>query len=69
MRSRSTVDLALRVIMGQNHTTREEALEILRAASQSRNVKLREVAALIIQDLTGHPPVDPPPFNPGPGAR
>jgi hypothetical protein len=46
-----------------------EAFKILRAASQSRNVQLREVAALIIRNLTGHPPADPPPFNRGPRAR
>ena len=40
MLSRSTIDQALGVIMGQNRTTRDEAFEILRAASQSRNVKL-----------------------------
>jgi hypothetical protein len=69
MLSRSTIDQALGVIMGQNRTTRDEAFEILRAASQSRNVKLREVAALIIQNLTGHPPTDPPPFDHGRRAR
>ena len=69
MISRSTIDQALGVIMGQNRTTRDEAFEILRAASQSRNVKLREVAALIIQNLTGHPPAEPPPFDRGHGKR
>ena len=65
MLSRSTIDQALGVIMGQNRTTRDEAFEILRAASQSRNVKLRDVAALIIQNLTGHAAADPPPFDRG----
>jgi hypothetical protein len=69
MLSRSVIDQALGVIMAQNRATRDEAFAILRAASQSRNVKLREVAALIIQNLTGHPPADPPPFDPGHGAR
>jgi hypothetical protein len=69
MLSRSTIDQALGVIMGQNRTTRDEAFEILRAASQSRNVKLRDVAALVIQSLTGHPPTDPPPFDRGHGSR
>lgn len=65
MLSRSTIDQALGVIMGQNRTTRDEAFAILRAASQSRNIKLREVAAMIIQNVTGHAAADPPPFDRG----
>jgi hypothetical protein len=63
MVSRSTIDQALGVIMGQNRTTRQEAFEILRAASQSRNIKLRDIAAAIIENLTGHPAADPPTFD------
>ncbi len=63
MVSRSTIDQALGVIMGQNRTTRQEAFEILRAASQSRNVKLRDIAATVIEHLTGHPAADPPSFE------
>ena len=69
MLSRSVIDQAMGVIMAQNRATPDEAFAILRAASQSRNVKLREAAALIIQNLTGHPPADPPPLDPGHGAR
>ena len=54
MASRSTIDQALGVIMGQNRISRDEAFAILRAASQHRNVKLREVAATLIENLTGH---------------
>jgi hypothetical protein len=68
MLSRSTIDQALGVIMGQSRATRDQAFEVLRAASQSRNLKLREVAALIIQSVTGHPPADPPPFSRGHGS-
>jgi hypothetical protein len=63
MVSRSTIDQALGVIMGQNRTTRQEAFEILRAASQSRNIKLRDIAAAVIENLTGHPAEDPPSFE------
>jgi hypothetical protein len=63
MVSRSTIDQALGVIMGQNRTTRQEAFEILRAASQSRNIKLRDIAAAVIENLTGHPVGDPPSFE------
>lgn len=63
MASRSTIDQALGVIMGQNRITRDEAFAILRAASQHRNVKLREVAATLIENLTGHPAAAPPEFG------
>lgn len=61
--SRSTIDQALGVIMGQNRVPRDEAFAILRAASQHRNVKLREVARSIIENLTGHPAAEPPEFT------
>jgi hypothetical protein len=61
--SRSTIDQALGVIMGQNRISRDEAFAILRAASQHRNVKLREVAAMLIESLTGHQAAEPPPFG------
>jgi len=61
--SRSTIDQALGVLMTQNHCTRDTAFGILRRASQNRNVKLRDVAATIIERFTGHPAADPPPFQ------
>jgi hypothetical protein len=63
MASRSTIDQALGVIMGQNRISRDEAFAILRAASQHRNIKLREVAAALIENLTGHPAAAPPEFG------
>ena len=63
MASRSTIDQALGVIMGQNRISRDEAFAILRTASQHRNVKLREVAALLIENLTGHEAAEPPHFD------
>jgi GAF domain-containing protein len=53
--SRTTIDQALGVVMGQNRCTADEAFQILRAASQNRNVKLRDIAAEIIKAVTGHP--------------
>nr|WP_306416674.1 GAF and ANTAR domain-containing protein [Streptomyces sp. alain-838] len=38
MRSRSVIDQALGIIMGQRHCTADEAFNILRSASQHRNV-------------------------------
>ena len=67
--SRSTIDQALGVLMGQNQCTRDEAFGILRRASQNRNIKVRDVAAAIIYRYTGHHPAPPPPFRskPTPG--
>lgn len=56
MVSRSTIDQAVGVIMGQNRIPQEQAFAILRAASQHQNVKLRDVARTVIENLTGHAP-------------
>jgi AmiR/NasT family two-component response regulator len=53
--SRATIDQALGVIMGQNRCTAEDAFNVLRTASQNRNVKLREIAARIIEAVSGPP--------------
>ena len=62
--TRSTIDQALGVLMAQNRCTRDEAFAIIRRASQNRNVKLRDVAAALIQRFTGHAAEPPPPFQP-----
>ncbi len=62
--NRSTIDQALGVLMAQNRCSRDEAFGILRRASQHRNLKLREVAAAVIERFTGHPAAEPPPFSP-----
>jgi hypothetical protein len=62
--SRSTIDQAIGVLMTQNQCTPDTAFGILRRASQNRNVKLREVAATIIERFTGQPAAHPPPFQP-----
>ena len=59
---RSTIDQALGVLMAQNQCTRDVAFGVLRRASQNRNVKLRDVAAAIIERFTGHAAADPPEF-------
>jgi AmiR/NasT family two-component response regulator len=65
MRSRSVIDQALGVIMGQRRCTADEAFGILRTASQHRNVKLRDLCTELITNLTGRPP-SPPGMDPGP---
>ncbi|MFI1423029.1 ANTAR domain-containing protein [Streptomyces sp. NPDC020731] len=58
MRSRSVIDQALGIIMGQRRCTADEAFRILRSASQHRNVKIRDVCAQLVAGVSGRPPVD-----------
>jgi GAF domain-containing protein len=53
---RAVVDQALGILMCQQRCTATEAFAMLRQASQSRNRKLRDIAADIVQAVTGHPP-------------
>lgn len=55
MRSRTAINLACGVIMGQNRCSQDKAMSILKAASSARNIKLRDVAASVLQSL-GHGP-------------
>ena len=47
LQSRTTIDLAVGIVMGQNHCSQNEAFRILASAASNRNIKLRELA----QDL------------------
>ena len=51
MESRTTIDMAVGVIMAQNGCSQDAAFEVLRNASSARNVKLREVAAAVVARL------------------
>ena len=53
--SRTTIDLAVGIIMGQSRCTQREAFDTLRRASNSRNVKVRVLAAEIVERLNGEP--------------
>ncbi|MFI6642437.1 GAF and ANTAR domain-containing protein [Streptomyces sp. NPDC050504] len=64
LRSRTVIDLALGIIMGQQRCTADRAFQILSRASQNRNTKLRDVAAGIITQVTGQPPPTSPLFAP-----
>jgi AmiR/NasT family two-component response regulator len=48
MKNRTAIDIAVGVIMAQNRCSQEAATTILRKASNSRNIKLRDVAASVI---------------------
>lgn len=52
MKSRTMIDMAVGAIMAQNRCSQDGAIEILRRASNSRNVKLRDVAAAVIASIT-----------------
>lgn len=54
--SRAVIDQAMGVIMAENRCSSEEAFRILRSASQNRNLKLRDIAATLIENITGVAP-------------
>ncbi|ABM06473.1 MULTISPECIES: GAF and ANTAR domain-containing protein [Micrococcaceae] len=57
MQSRTVIDLACGIIMGQNRCTQEEAFQILKKASSTRNQKLREVAESLVTSVAKQAPV------------
>ena len=54
--SRTVIDQAIGVLMGQQRCTAEEAFALLRKHSQNTNRKLRDVAADVITRVSGQPP-------------
>jgi GAF domain-containing protein len=63
MASRSIIDQAIGILMGQQRCTASEAFDLLRQASQHRNRKLREIASDIITNVSGAPPQPPREFR------
>lgn len=53
MESRTIIDMAIGAIMAQNRCSPEEAFAFLKDASNTRNIKLREVAGAVIASITG----------------
>jgi GAF domain-containing protein len=49
--SRSTIDQAMGILMAQQRCTAPTAFDLLRTASQGRNIKLRDVATRIITGI------------------
>lgn len=60
--TRAVIDQALGIVMGQRGCTASDAFAVLREASQHRNRKLHEIAAELIETITGQPPQPPRPF-------
>jgi GAF domain-containing protein len=67
MSSRAVIDQALGVVMAQNRCGPEEAFGILRRASQHRNAKVRDVAAMIVAQVSGAAPHEVHEFRDAPG--
>jgi GAF domain-containing protein len=57
MESRTMIDLATGAIMAQNRCSQEAAMKILKIASSTRNVKLREIAASVVASISEDPRV------------
>lgn len=53
MQNRTVIDVAIGVIMAQSRCSADEAFDVLRRASNNRNVKLHTVAAELVQRI--HP--------------
>lgn len=53
--SRTTIDLAVGIIMAQNRCPQHEAVAILKSASNHRNIKLRELAAELVATVSEGP--------------
>jgi GAF domain-containing protein len=60
--SRAVIDQATGILMAQQRCGRDRAFDILRTASQHRNIKLAELAAEIVTRVGGTPP-EPAHFN------
>jgi GAF domain-containing protein len=61
--SRAVIDQATGIIMAQQRCSAAAAFDVLRRASQNRNIKLRELAAELVRNVGGKPP-EPGPFQP-----
>jgi GAF domain-containing protein len=57
MVSRTAINLACGIVMGQNRCSQNEAMDILINVSSHRNQKLRDVAEEIVKKVSGQEPV------------
>lgn len=51
MSSRTSIDMAVGIIMGQNRCSQEEAFNILREGSSNRNIKVRDLAVSLVEQV------------------
>lgn len=55
MESRTIIDLAAGAIMAENRCSQDKAMTILKNASSSRNLKLRDVASMVLSSINKEP--------------
>jgi GAF domain-containing protein len=60
MASRAVIEQAKGIIMAQNRCDADQAFDILRRASQGRNVKVRDLAQNLVETVSGAPQPTPP---------
>jgi GAF domain-containing protein len=63
--SRTVIDQAIGILMGQERCTADDAFTLLRMRSQSSQRKLRDVAADLVTKVSGQPPQQSRPFESG----
>jgi GAF domain-containing protein len=63
--SRAVIDQALGVIMATQRCPQDKAFALLRSVSQNTNVKIRDLAASIVSNVSGEPPQPTAPFEDG----
>jgi len=63
--SRAVIDQALGVIMATQRCPQDKAFALLRSVSQNTNVKIRDLAASIVSNVSGEPPQPSAPFEDG----
>jgi transcriptional regulator with GAF, ATPase, and Fis domain len=56
LESRTIIDLAAGIVMGQNRCSQSDAVAILKAASSHRQIKLRTLAAELVANVTDEVP-------------
>ena len=59
MESRTIIDTAVGIIIAQNRCSQEDAINLIKSASSTRNLKLRDVAAAIVESAGGGPRDNP----------
>jgi hypothetical protein len=55
MESRTIIDTAVGIIIAQNRCSQEDAINLIKSASSTRNLKLRDVATAIVESAGGGP--------------
>ncbi|MHA7155350.1 GAF and ANTAR domain-containing protein [Arthrobacter sp. TMN-50] len=55
LESRTNIDMAVGIIIAQNHCTQAEAVQILRRAARHQQIKLRALAERIVQSINSAP--------------